>query len=309
VSVTGMRERLLAWRLMRTLSAARAETESHHRPLSRDAQAESESGSRWPLGSSRAEAEGPGRGRAVRVEAEWPSLLRVMRRAVVAPVGPYMLAVTLQRHVQLQLAIAAPLSIRTRVSAGNGSSRSNVGGLHLVAATLRAARTRGLAPEALPVNLVRSAPDSAWASSPVRARQTSSSGMILSPARWTEGGATRRRLAERTAAERWSAPRQLAIDALPRRFQARAAVDQTQTEIAFVGPPRILGRPATPARVSGPAPDLVTLAQIGARSWDDPAAQRPHNPMDEPTIERMTDQVLRTLDQRVVAARERLSRR
>jgi hypothetical protein len=88
-------------------------------------------------------------------------------------------------------------------------------------------------------------------------------------------------------------------------------VDQPQIDNAFAGPPRILAR----AGASNPAPpvqidaDPRALGRMSARYWEDPASSRPPIPTAGPTIEHVTDQVLRTLDQRLVAARERLSKR
>jgi hypothetical protein len=55
--------------------------------------------------------------------------------------------------------------------------------------------------------------------------------------------------------------------------------------------------------------DPRALGRMTARYWEDPAGARPPNPTVGPTVEHVTDQVLRTLDQRLVAARERLSKR
>jgi hypothetical protein len=165
--------------------------------------------------------------------------------------------------------------------------------------------------ETLGTNRAGLAAPVAWTAPLVRTRRTLSSAMTLPPARWTERGVARPRLTEHAPGARWTAPRQTARGAPPQRFQTRAGVDQPQIDNAFAGPPRILAR----AGASNPAPpvqidaDPRALGRMSARYWEDPASSRPPIPTAGPTIEHVTDQVLRTLDQRLVAARERLSKR
>jgi hypothetical protein len=245
------------------------------------------------------------------VEAEWPSLWRVLQRAALAPAGATTLAVTLRREVQLHVVIAAPLIVRIRISGTGGSSIPVAPRPHVVRTLLRTARPHALAADVLGTNRAASAATTGWTSPPVRTRRISSSALTLPSARWIAAPANWHRSSDHIAADRRTAPRQVPGATLPRRFQARTAADQPQPEYAFSGPPRILGRPAAP----NPAPhvalgaDSQAFGQMSPRSWDDPAGSRPQNPIALPNIEQMTDQVLRTLDQRLVAARERLSKR
>jgi hypothetical protein len=124
-------------------------------------------------------------------------------------------------------------------------------------------------------------------------------------ARWTSH--------QQSIAQHWTGthPSQAAVG--PDRLLAASATPAAMLAGGLPSfPVRVLGRPGATQRSAPPAPPVsesVIVAHGAGRYWDGQPSSMGSLPIPVPTVELLTDQVLRTVDQRLVAARERLSHR
>jgi hypothetical protein len=228
-----------------------------------------------------------------RLETGWPALWRVLHRPMPWQAASSSSAMTLQRHLHLAITHPVTLQLNLHGSPATSSATHNSRELHRRDGMLMkfTQRTERLTTQ----------------------RQTLAE-------RWST---QRHTLAERTShADRWTIQQQLIAHHFggPRPTPARGPSRRFQTPSmpgnstgitsVFASPPRILGRPVSASVGSAPAPAPQVSTHMTPRYWDDQhASSVPPIAMLAPSVEHLTDQVLRTVDQRLVAARERLSKR
>jgi hypothetical protein len=229
-----------------------------------------------------------------RTEAAWPALWRVLHRPT--PTLPSV-AVTRQRHLHL-LAITQPLTLRLNVNASASTS--------ITTHNARDMRGRDTTSEKLTHHTERLTAQ----------RHTLAERWTLQRRSLADQHHTRQQrwiVQQHMGAHHWGVPIQ-ALPSSPPQGPLPSSSHQYPTAFRslFTSPTRILGRPvqATPTP-SGAASTPQVPAPMIPHYSDDPraATSLPPIPMLSPAVEHLTDQVLRTVDQRLVAARERLSRR
>src|SRR6266567_4226952 len=241
--------------------------------------------------------------------ADWPAPGRVLRRARPVTRGASFTALTLHRplhihtwsmpwHVQMLFARTGPrLTVRS-----------------------------------VSMQLARVTPTASGRASTPDALADSAPAPVTEPLAVPRAATTTSRadLAPRHRAERWLAQQEqrrslrtlLAHTGRERSVSAAAgavaedlAIPHTErrapVETEFAAPRRILGRPvaatASDARATPVADISAALAATTPRYWTEPSAA-PMAPA-APDLNRLTEQVLRNVDQRLVAARERLSQK
>jgi hypothetical protein len=229
-----------------------------------------------------------------RMESEWPALWRVLHRPTPGGLSPVSsVAVTLQRH--LHLAIAHPLTLRLNVNFPATTWFSTLRGRE--AATVRVNT---------PTNRVATH------------HRTLTQRLITQ--RWL---IQHQRLAQRDSrAERWTTQHQTLTHHWSPQLQSSGQVPSRQFQTPppplnqpgvtnfFTSPTRVLGQPVTRAAAPNLAAQAAPIAaQATSRYWDQHAVSAAPSLTAAPIVEQLTDQVLRTVDQRLVAARERLSKR
>jgi hypothetical protein len=244
-----------------------------------------------------------------RQDAEWPSVWRVLHRAT-----PARFDVNQMHLFRAQLFLALNPRLWLRLSVNQPPNWSS--GWSPSSRALRATEARG--------GLVRSGAGALQAFSPAAARLRLASAARVPLSR--SGAETAhaqaephvpaavaavlapRSLPRLSVAERWSLPPRTAADAPAGYPSDHPGMSARYAPADFSAPARVLGRPVPVLPPQVQPATVAPAATLSPRYWTGTAAAS-SPPMLSPTVDQLTDNVLRTLDQRLLAERERLSRR